>query len=626
MKPADKKFHETNYNKIIFVILILAFAIRLLGIQQPFNEDELHWAYSASAKDWFGTVMRNTPLSIYAMNTVTTILGVQIWTIRLTFIIIGLLTILATAKLAKEQYNKRTAIIAALLLAINPLQILASLQAAYEGSVLTLFFVTALYCLHKYTQTKQKKWICWTGTAFGLAILSKTSALLLLPPIMFIYLYINTKKFGQTIIQTAKATAVGVALFIAGFALPSIISQSPALINAITQLTSQADATRTSLMPLLFQYAYAMIWIGPLFIIAPILCAIHKKADSLNLTAIIYVFLFYLLAIREATPPMERYFMILLPSLSILSAVFADDMLHKIKSANAGIIFSATAIMTLLLNTIINIQKSTTLPFYPKSAYIEHAINLNWNFLIPITGSSGPLGFYINFETIAFKFLITAVLFLTYIITLQTKLEKTKKEKIIAITSLAIIAASFGGQLFFTEEYLLSALHPNINQITLDTIDYINLNKLDLPIYHFKNYALFYHFNEEYKKTINPQLQKFDYFNLSSYNPAHLKELRTIAINQPIYQEITTLSFGDDTKEKSEQLRQKIKKDGATIVFIDFPQISKTGELWQTINNNCKQTKTFADKNQTISYVFECEKDNAQTTKNTIKKNNNSKI
>ena len=130
---------EKKYTCILFFVLAIAFAIRFLGISQPFNEDELHWAHSARARDWLGTVTFNAPLSIYALNTFTALFGVSTETIRLTFILAGLLTILIAAKLAREQYNKLTALITALLLAINPLHVLASLQAAYEGSFMTLF-------------------------------------------------------------------------------------------------------------------------------------------------------------------------------------------------------------------------------------------------------------------------------------------------------------------------------------------------------------------------------------------------------------------------------------------------------------------------------------------------------
>jgi len=81
--------NNQKYGQYLILIIFLAFLIRLLGINQQINEDELHWQYSAAEKDWFGTIMRNSPLSIYALNTLTTLIGTEIWAIRLTFIIAG---------------------------------------------------------------------------------------------------------------------------------------------------------------------------------------------------------------------------------------------------------------------------------------------------------------------------------------------------------------------------------------------------------------------------------------------------------------------------------------------------------------------------------------------------------
>ena len=159
--------NKKNYGLLLSSILFIAFAIRIIGINQPINEDELHWAYSAESRDWLGTTMRNSPLSIYAMNTITSLLGVNTQTIKLTFILAGIATILVASKLAKEQYGQKTALLTASLLAINPLHILASLQTAYEGSFLTLFFASTLYCIFRYKIRRRRTYISYSKKTFS---------------------------------------------------------------------------------------------------------------------------------------------------------------------------------------------------------------------------------------------------------------------------------------------------------------------------------------------------------------------------------------------------------------------------------------------------------------------------
>lgn len=585
---------DSTYHKLLFTILLAAFAIRLIGINQPINEDELHWAYAAETKEWLGTITRNTPLSFYAMNSVTALLGTEIWAIRLTFVLAGLATILVTAKLAKELYGKKTALISAALLAIHPMHALASLQAAYEGSFLTLFFATSIYFLHRYSRTNEEKNVYLVGLAFGLATLSKISAILLIPPIAFIYILASTKKITTAISKTAKVIAIGTSLFIFAFALPSILAKSPALINAITQLLSQTEATRTSIIPLIFQYGYAIIWLGPMLICLPAYAIFKKKTDKLNLVAIIYVVSFYLFAIRESAPPIERYWMILLPSLAILSAQTTKEIIADKKHIILAI---TSAIIALILLIIINLRESKIINFYPKTAYIEQVLLLKWNFLVPITGSSGPLGFYINAIAIILPFI---AVFLLLIISAIARRETTTK-----IIWAILLGISISYSAFFAQEYLVSSTHPNTPLITQQIIDYANQNKLSTPIYYFKNYALLFHFNEAYKKNHVSTLPKFDYFNYSAYNQKNFEQSRKKAFEQPLYKEFIPISFVDDTEEKSNKLSADIKKQGGTMIVIDFPQLSKTGPLWKTINK-CKQTKTFSNKNLTLGYVFDC--------------------
>jgi len=492
--------------------------------------------------------------------------------------------------------RNKIALIAAGLLAIHPLHILASLQAAYEGSFLTLLFVLTIYCLRIYVKSKKEKWIYLTGIFFGLAILSKTSAILLIPPIILIYLLLETKK-TNAIINTCKTTAIGCFVFITAFAIPSIITKSPALINVITQLLSQKDAVRTSIVPLILQYAHAIIWIGPIFLIFPIIAIINKKTDKLNLIAVSYTILFYLLAIRESTPPMERYLMILLPSLSILTA---SGLIKVFDSKNAKRLITITiitAILSIIILTLLNIQQSITIPFYPKTEYLNSVLNLNWDFLMPITGSSGPIGFYVNFLVITTTFISTITLF---IISCITKNAQTKKTLICIIFGISIAYT-----LFFAQEYLISGTQPDINNTTQQIIDYVNSNNLTTPIYYFRNYALFYQFDKKYFYNKQTKIPDFDYFDINSYDAKKLKNLRKIATEQILNNQFITISFQDDTVEKSKELENKIKKQGGTIIMIDFPELSKKGRLWQTIKT-CKQIKTFEDKGKPIGRVFDC--------------------
>lgn len=584
------------YHILLLSTIILAIIIRLFGITQPFNEDELHWAYSTEVRDWFGTVMRNSPLSIYVMNAFTAIFGVNPITLRLPFIIVGILTILMTAKLALEQHGKRTSILAAFFLAIHPLHILASLQATYEGSFLAFFFITTLFFLSRYQRRYSAIYLYFAGIAFGLSMLTKTAALLLIPPIAFFFLYTVHQRLFLALKQTSLIFLIGLALFILGFAIPSILIQSPAFVNVITQLLSQKDLPRINSFFILFQYAYALLWLGPLFLFLPFYSIFKQHTDRLHAVSIIYVILFYFIAIRESSPPLERYWMILLPSFAIMSARTTLSIL-KPTFLNLYAILTSLA-LTFSFLFITHLMPAKMIPFYPKINYLSALFSFDWNFLVPITGSSGPLGFYLHFLPFTIIFIIEAVLFLI-ICFVSTK----NKTRFPSILFTLLLGMSLGYALFFDQEYLFSATGPNISDVTRQVITYVNSNNLPLPIYYFRNYALFYHFDNYTPPS--PSLPPFDYFNHASYQPPHLQELRTHATQQPFTPYFVPLSFVDDAVEKSNHLLKELKQKGGSIIFIDFPYLSKEGALWQTIQQ-CKRLTQFHTKGPTTGYIFDC--------------------
>ncbi len=581
---------KKTYYLLLSCIILLAFAIRLLGINQPFNEDELHWAYSAEVRDWFGTITFNTPLSMYFLNTFTTIFGVSTETIRLSFVIIGIITILITTKFAAEKYNKKTAIIAALLLAINPLHVLASLQAAYEGSTLTLFFITTLFFL-----TRNSNLL--TGTSFGMAVLSKLSALFIIPPIIFLHFFSKNHTVLKSLKKTFIITLIAMIPLILFFALPSILTDSPALVNSIIKLLSKQTNISNGISGIVMQYGHAFVWLGPILTFLPILALRYKTKNRLHFIAIIITVIFYFLLTINTAPPIERYWMILLPSLSIISAHIIAQNIKKEKKTI--ILLVTTCTLAFIIAICINLPDAENVPFYPKQKFIDKIFSLEFNWLIPLTGSSGPLGFYINaINPTIFTF--------TALLLLMILLFNTKHKITILLLFLGI---STGYQLFFVQEYLLSLTQPNIPHITQKTIEYINTNNLQEPIYYFKNYALFYHFDKKYYEKKQPITlpSKFNYLNKSAYDKEELKNKVAKTVYQSWYPGFVSLSFVDDDENRSNMLLEQFKKNSGTVVFIDFPTLNKQGPLWKTIQQ-CNEIKKFSDKGKTVAYIFDCDK------------------
>ncbi|MBI4017064.1 MAG: glycosyltransferase family 39 protein [Candidatus Aenigmarchaeota archaeon] len=562
-------------NRRFIILFVIALVLRLFVAFQPFEEDEYHWAGSAEREDWFGSVMRNSPLSIYAAQVSVNLLGLSVLAIRLPFIIAGLLTIFGVYFFARKLAGEKTALVAAALLALSPHHILASTQATYEGSFLALFFFLTLAAVIE-------KQYFWSGMFFGFALLSKTSAFVLFPPLVFLLSWRDAKLFTAVKITFLNLLA-GLSIFFVGFGIPSIIAQSPAFINSIAQLISQTGFQRENFLLLLIQYAQAIIWIGPLLLFAPLFSSWNKNKKYWFVIG--YILLFYIIIVKDNFPPIERYLMILLPFLSILSAdSIASLKLTKKNVVMAGIVFCAAVAGGVALQ----LMNNDVLPFSQKTTFIERVINFSLNFLVPISGSSGPVGFYLPFSIIGIAFIISAGIFISSFF-------DSKKMKAVCLTVMFGVGGAYS--FLFYLEYATGIFNGSVPDAIYAVIDYANAHDLQAPVYFMRNYALQYTLDARYKRNpVLDTLPKFDYFSFDSYRKYDATVQLKLATQLGVDKNIRTLSFADDNELKV----QELKKEGGTFLIVDFPAIDKSGPLFGYLRS-CNKTRVHE-----IGYVFVC--------------------
>ena len=93
--------------KIIWILIILALAIRLLGVNHVLFGDETIWGY-ATYQDYphvIGTEeAEHPPLFLLVLKTSTAVLTFQTFALRLIPLIFGILSLYLTYSLAKKQY------------------------------------------------------------------------------------------------------------------------------------------------------------------------------------------------------------------------------------------------------------------------------------------------------------------------------------------------------------------------------------------------------------------------------------------------------------------------------------------------------------------------------------------
>lgn len=224
-------------NILLIVVLLIAAFLRLIllsEIPKGFNCDEAVSGYEAysileTLRDRYGEflplfvrVMGDYRASLYAFFTIPFIkvFGLNEFATRLPAAIFGILTVWFVFELAKELFDSRTALIAALLLAINPWSIHFS-RTGYEVSLLACLFCLALLLFLK--SLARPNLLILSALVFGLSLNTYQPARVFVP----LFLAGLTYSFRNHILRYKQQAILASFLFLAIFSLLFMFWISP---------------------------------------------------------------------------------------------------------------------------------------------------------------------------------------------------------------------------------------------------------------------------------------------------------------------------------------------------------------------------------------------------------------
>ncbi len=609
MKKQTKRQDEKKYlkYKVLLLIFVLALFIRLLGSGNVLYNDEGARTISVRENTLMGNLVgENTaqpPIYSWIATAFTFVFGMSNYSFRMVHIIFGMLTIFVAYLFAKRFYGEKTALWTTAIMAFSYYHIAASIQITLDGSILAFFFMLTIYFCARYFENENNdagnrgkragakhrfldKYLILTGISFGCAVLTKISAIILIPIIGIYAIYVR-RKLIRPVLECLIISAVGFVVLIPYLAFSLINTKGiEFLILRANDVASYGPANN---LLLLIQFFQAAIWMGPFIIFAIVLLYFGKflakkqkfegaeewfsKESVLLLIFVSIVIIFYVFVIKDNFRPIERYFYVLNAPAAIVAGRFFSKV--KFNTKHFATIVIATIIFSLFLFGL-NLKHNDTIPFYPKEEFLTKAKNLEWSINIPLIGNEGPIGFYLSLDSIIYTFIIASLLFFAYILFIALGREKT------ALFALAIfIAVCLSFNILITQEYLISATHPNIGKVTREIVEYADQGTMKKPIFVFRNFALYFYFWPDYGRC-----------------PYKYPESK---INLP-WNDKCTLDFADlDSQEKIE-----LMKKGSSIIYVDFPKTDKESKLWKYLNNDCKKIKSFSDKGQEIGFIFEC--------------------
>jgi len=311
-----------------------------------------------------------------------------IWYVRLTTVLITSLTVVGVYFLLSQLYSKQTAWIGAFLLALDPWYLGNSRVLHHDALMSSFMLLSALALLaNVYHRPQARHWLLLSGLGAGLALLSKTLSLFLLPWTgLVLLLGLSTKRISITQAITSAILWACYACMTFYIFWPSMWLQPiKSIVRAIHTLTVYGATPHERGQFFLGQmvadpgylfYPFLLLYaITPLVILGMISLLFHfhpkrllqkfqqqSKYQLLSLQ-ILYI-IGYMLIISVGDKKHERY---LLPAVLMLNCVAAVGLNHLLKWIKKYIIGRQNVIcnfsVVLFCCVIIGIQSTLTLSY-----------------------------------------------------------------------------------------------------------------------------------------------------------------------------------------------------------------------------------------------------------------------
>ena len=530
-------------NYWLWLLVLLVVFTRFLGLDQLYHQDEYRWVSQVYTTEFGKVDSPHPPIMQGILSLGGKVFGYN--NLRIIPFVFGVLNLFLIYALSRKiTGNKKIAYLAAGLYAISVYGLIANLMLDVDGAVLPFFVLLTYYFYIRIIKDGDKKFILPLAAVIIAGLLTKLSFVLFFGALAVEYLCILYDR-GKFVREVKRAGLIlGISgIFVVGF----YFLYGKADLRFIEYSTNFKflNFTSRAYFELFLRMFKFFIWLSPLLFL-PMAYGLFRK-DLFTKYRLWYIytlfnFIFYLVIFDFARLPIERYFMfIIAPSVIISGHVIYSLLsgLDKRRFFLSMLGFAVFLVFTLLIAYDI-------VPLNPKEAYVEKIKDLNFNFLIPMTGGSGPIGFYVSAQFILWAW-VAGFMWLLF----------NKKKMAIAF----FIVFGVGYNLMLSIENLTGVFYGNVNNVTKASVERVD-------------------------------------------NDQEIHDVVTYYDAGVYYLKIADKYTGRLYTAPSRDYSQRLTNHRGYYMIVDFPAIDKNSLYWKLISR-CEIAQKFTDK-YVDSYVFDC--------------------
>ena len=460
-------FQGKNARIIFLLILIVFILVRFLGVPVSYHQDELRIAAEVDQPHgWYSLGgYGHGPLMGFIYSVSGELFGSE--KMRMFPLLFSIFNFFLLFYLVRFLFGQIEAIWTVAFFTASYFSVLASLTIDVDGAVLPFFLLLSLLVFYKWREAGgflASKWLTLLLLFLAAGFLIKFSFILVIGVLCL-------ELFYQTWTRANKRLTIkygfGLVLFLGllGFALMNahkIIPNYP-LSDALTHAKGYVNFSGRSYFQTAVQTIKALFFMSPL-LIAPIFFLNKEDGRKLRIFIIFILsgLIFYLMLFDFSLGALDKYFQFVVAPLSIIGGVSFSRIFRNVnirKLLAPVVIGTSVAVFFFLLQFIPHFVPS----LWPKSDWLNRAFNFQWNFLMPFTGGSGPVGFYVSWLYITLNWIL--------VILLATLAFLKRNQRVFLLT--IVIVLGVGYNLVFTEEYLFGKINGNVTKLVRQSVDFI---------------------------------------------------------------------------------------------------------------------------------------------------------
>lgn len=452
----------------VFILALVFIGLRFPGTDLPLHQDEYKWPKIVNPALKSDTEIPHPPLSQFIYREAGQIVGYNVH-FRFVPLLFGTLNLLLLYYFLRMRFGKKEAMVGGVLFTLSYFSVLASLMVDTDGQIMPFFFLCALISYYKAQATFAERRMWWVGgllLACVLGFFIKVSFALAIGAIVADFLWERKSKI--TLREAVTYTGWGIVAIGGLIALLLIAQKIFPFFNLSTAVSywEHFIQSNRNWFQTAIQVVKAFLYTSPFLVVVPFFLSSEKKKELRPF--IFYIFfglIFYIVLFDFSIGALDRYMQYLIVPLCALSSVVLVSLWKSDRDTKTKEFLLLGSIVALVLLFLAGLHHEVP-SLHPKSAWISRALSLQWNFLYPFSGGSGPLGFYMSFLFLALSWLTTIALAVVGYFKLNFR-----KKMLLVLLPIALV---YNG--LFTEEYLFGTFYGSAPKVLASAVEYIKNN------------------------------------------------------------------------------------------------------------------------------------------------------